>query len=79
MDSIYDFIGAEKISSPALIFYQEKIERNIEKAVHMAGGANKLWPHVKTHKSPEILRMQVEAGITKFKCATIAEAEFHVL
>src|SRR5262249_24554365 len=32
-------------------------------------------PHVKTHKTREIVRMQLDAGVTKHKCATIAEAE----
>jgi D-threonine aldolase len=34
-----------------------------------------LRPHVKTHKSPHVAKMIMAAGITKFKCATIAEAE----
>ena len=35
----------------------------------------RLRPHVKTHKMPEIIGMQLRHGIEKFKCATIAEAE----
>lgn len=34
-----------------------------------------LRPHVKTHKLPQIVQLKLEAGITKFKCSTIAEAE----
>ena len=30
---------------------------------------------MKTHKLAEVIRMQLEQGITRFKCATIAEAE----
>jgi D-serine deaminase-like pyridoxal phosphate-dependent protein len=41
----------------------------------MAGGPKRLWPHVKSHKSAGMICMQMELGITKFKCATIAEAE----
>ncbi len=41
----------------------------------VAGGPDKLRPHIKTHKTAEIIEMQMEAGILKFKCATIAEAE----
>ena len=41
----------------------------------MAGGVDRLRPHIKTHKLPEVIRMQMAHGITKFKCATIAEAE----
>jgi D-serine deaminase-like pyridoxal phosphate-dependent protein len=43
--------------------------------VMVGGKPERLIPHVKTHKMPEIVRMQLEVGITKFKCATIAEAE----
>jgi len=40
----------------------------------VAGNAARLRPHVKTHKMPDVIRMQVEAGIAKFKAATISEA-----
>jgi D-serine deaminase-like pyridoxal phosphate-dependent protein len=30
---------------------------------------------MKTHKLPEVIRLQLKQGVTKFKCATIAEAE----
>ena len=43
--------------------------------VDMAGGASRLCPHVKTHKMAEVVRLQQAAGIDRFKCATIAEAE----
>src|SRR5690349_16420189 len=43
--------------------------------IAIAGGVERLRPHIKTHKLPEVLRMQMGQGITKFKCATIAEAE----
>jgi D-serine deaminase-like pyridoxal phosphate-dependent protein len=39
------------------------------------GDASRLRPHMKTHKMPELIRLQVARGISKFKCATIAEAE----
>src|SRR5262249_22205188 len=32
-------------------------------------------PHMKTHKMAEVIRLQMGCGLTKFKCATIAEAE----
>lgn len=41
----------------------------------IAGDVNRLRPHVKTHKMAEVVKMQMENGIQKFKCATIAEAE----
>ena len=43
--------------------------------IAIAGGVERLRPHIKTHKLAEVVRMQMALGITKFKCATIAEAE----
>ena len=39
----------------------------------ISGDASRLRPHIKTHKMKEIVRMQMDAGILKFKCATLAE------
>ena len=65
----------EEVISPSLLFYKDRIENNIRSMVHMAGDVNRLVPHVKTHKTAEIVKIQLEAGVNKFKCATIAEAE----
>ncbi|MCF6223382.1 MAG: D-TA family PLP-dependent enzyme [Flavobacteriaceae bacterium] len=43
--------------------------------IDMAGGTTNLRPHIKTHKIAEIINLQLDQGIYKFKCATIAEAE----
>ena len=71
----YHFNGEENVDSPSLIFYQDIIEENIGKAIKLAGGAHRLWPHVKTHKTKNIIKLQIERGIRRYKCATIAEAE----
>jgi D-serine deaminase-like pyridoxal phosphate-dependent protein len=65
----------DRLDTPALVVYPTAIKKNIALAVSMAGGAHRLRPHVKTHKSPEVTRLMMEAGIRQFKCATIAEAE----
>ena len=41
----------------------------------MVKNVEHLRPHAKTNKIAEVCRMMMGAGITKFKCATIAEAE----
>ena len=64
-----------EIDSPALLVYPDRVEENIGRIIAMAGGVGRLRPHIKTHKMPEIVRMHLARGITKFKCATIAEAE----
>jgi D-serine deaminase-like pyridoxal phosphate-dependent protein len=69
----YHFEQEERIPSPALIYYRDEIEANTRKAIEMAGGAARMWPHVKTHKMAEMIRMQVDMGIRRFKCATVSE------
>jgi len=72
-----DYILAqpEDIETPALLVFEEKLEHNIRATVELAGGPENLMPHVKTHKSADILRRQMAAGIKAFKCATLKEAE----
>jgi D-serine deaminase-like pyridoxal phosphate-dependent protein len=75
MDSCYRIDDAETIFSPALVLYKELIESNLRRMIEVAGTAAKLRPHVKTHKMREIVAMELAMGISKHKCATIAEAE----
>ncbi len=71
----YRIANEGEIPSPALLVYPDRIFRNLERMVEIICDPNRLRPHVKTHKLPEIIGMQLSVGITKFKCATIAEAE----
>src|SRR3954467_8842321 len=76
MDSPWFKLANEaEIPSPALLVYVERAEENIRRMIAMAGGPARLRPHMKTHKMPALIERQLRAGITKFKCATIAEAE----
>jgi D-serine deaminase-like pyridoxal phosphate-dependent protein len=74
-ESWYRVGNAAGLNSPSLLLYHDRIEHNILKMINIAGSADRLRPHVKTHKIPEIIRLQMRFGINKFKCATIAEAE----
>lgn len=74
-DQAYTFEGQESVISPQLVYYRDIIADNIKKMIGLAGGTERLWPHVKTHKMIEVVKMMMAQGITKFKCATIAEAE----
>lgn len=68
--------NADAVASPALLIYPHRVRENIRRLIAMVGGdTSRLRTHVKTHKLGAIVRQQLEAGITKFKCATIAEAE----
>ncbi len=71
----YKVSNISEIDTPALLVYPERIRNNISTMIRIAGSPDKLRPHVKTYKMSEVVKMQMEAGIKKFKCATIAEAE----
>jgi len=75
MNPTYRLAEPATVFSPSLVFYPELIRKNIARVIEMAGSPMRLRPHVKTHKTREIVAMLLEAGVTKHKCATIAEAE----
>ena len=70
----YCFEEQSQVSSPALIYYPDILQQNLAQVLTDADGAKRLWPHVKSHKMAALIRMQLEAGIQRFKCATLAEA-----
>ncbi len=71
----YQIDNIAEIDSPALAIYPERVRENIRIMKTFVSDVGRLRPHVKTNKSPETTRLLLEAGIYKFKCATIAEAE----
>ena len=75
VDPWYQVVNADEVPSPSLLIFPERVEENLRRMIAAAGGAHRLRPHVKTHKLPQILAMQIALGITRFKAATIAEAE----
>lgn len=75
MTKRYEIQNTEEMITPQLVYYKETIVENIQKAIGRAGGAERLWPHVKSHKTAGLVKLQMDMGITRFKCATIAEAE----
>lgn len=64
-----------EMTSPSLVVDRGLVRSNIEAMIAMARGADRLRPHVKTHKMPAIVRLLTELGVRKHKCATLAEAE----
>jgi D-serine deaminase-like pyridoxal phosphate-dependent protein len=64
-----------EVITPALILDLPAARRNIEKMAHrLKSMPAKIRPHVKVHKSPELARMQVEAGAIGISTATVWEA-----
>ncbi|MFJ4210871.1 alanine racemase [Paenarthrobacter sp. NPDC089675] len=66
----------DEVDTPEILVDRDVLQRNIDRmaaAVH-AKGLN-LRPHVKTHKVPEIARLQLAAGAAGITVATLGEAE----
>ncbi|MCL4638433.1 MULTISPECIES: D-TA family PLP-dependent enzyme [Olivibacter] len=73
--STYRISNVEDISTPALVVFPELVKNNIQLLMSMVKSVDKLRPHIKTSKSADAIQLLQLAGINKFKCATIAEAE----
>ncbi|MBB5394273.1 D-TA family PLP-dependent enzyme [Mucilaginibacter sp. AK015] len=71
----YTINNVDELDTPALVVYPDRVKYNIGLVKTMIDDVLRLRPHVKTHKSPDVSLLMIKAGITKFKCATIAEAE----
>ena len=70
----YELKSAVHLLSPCLLVSPQIIRQNFREAIRIAGSADRLRPHVKTHKTPQIVQIALEEGITKHKCATLMEA-----
>src|ERR1700760_4502901 len=71
----YEIENVAELITPALVVYPDRVDENLRRMIAKTGGVARLRPHVKTHKMPDVVRRKLALGITKFKCATIAEAE----
>ncbi len=61
--------------TPALLLDLAAARRNIRKMTdRLTGMPAKIRPHIKVHKSPDLARMQVEAGAIGISTATVWEA-----
>jgi D-serine deaminase-like pyridoxal phosphate-dependent protein len=73
--SWYQIKNIDQIDTPALVIYRSRAKENIRLLKSMIDNQERLRPHVKTNKTMEGTLLMMEEGISKFKCATIAEAE----
>src|SRR5436309_7266622 len=67
---------AREYGTPVAVTDMDKVERNIARvqaACEAAGVANR--PHIKTHKSPVLAKLQIEAGARGITCQKLGEAE----
>jgi D-serine deaminase-like pyridoxal phosphate-dependent protein len=67
---------ATEFGTPAVVVDLDKVERNnkrVQSICDAAGVGNR--PHIKTHKSPVLARMQMDAGAIGVTCQKLGEAE----
>lgn len=72
------FLGrpAAELPTPCLVVDIPRLDANIRRWQEAVGGRGKRFrPHIKTHKSPEIARRQLDAGAAGIAVAKVAEAE----
>lgn len=66
----------DDIFTPAAIVDVDRMAANLDKlASYTAQHRLALWPHTKTHKTPELAREQLRRGAAGLTCATLHEAE----
>jgi D-serine deaminase-like pyridoxal phosphate-dependent protein len=66
----------ENIETPCLIIDVEKVRKNLGNMQDIADKYNcSLRPHIKTHKSVELAKLQLAFGAKGITCAKISEAE----
>ena len=65
-----------ELDTPSLLLDLDQMEKNIEEIVSFAKQVRVNYrPHVKTHKSIEIAKRQIEVGAIGITVATVGEAE----
>ncbi len=66
----------EDLDTPVLLVDRDALERNIQRMADLAANAGIAYrPHAKSHKSPILARMQLDAGAAGICCAKLGEAE----
>ncbi len=71
--------AAAEPATPFLRVEVARLRRNLAEAAQLSAATGvTLRPHAKTHKSPDIARLQMEAGAVGLTVATVGEAEVFV-
>lgn len=67
---------AGRLLTPMAVVTPETVRLNVDRMLEIVGGRpERLRPHMKTHKCREVLEILLERGISRTKCATLAEVE----
>ncbi len=64
------------LDTPSVLLDLDRVERNIKRMqTHCESLGLGFRPHIKTHKIPEIARMQLDAGAVGIACQKVSEAK----
>jgi len=75
----YPLENLETLPTPRPLFFFDKLEANRNTLLRETGGPDNLRLMAKTVKAPDLLRIYVDAGVTRFKASSVAEAEKAVI
>ena len=68
-----------ELDTPTLLVDLDLLSANVRRFAALVGETGaRLRPHIKTHKTIEIARLQLEAGACGITCAKLGEAEVYV-
>src|SRR5262245_7939328 len=66
----------DDLETPSVLIDLEKMETNIARMQKRCDDLGlKFRPHIKTHKIPDIAKMQMDAGAAGIACQKVSEAE----
>ena len=63
------------LRTPALLIDADAVRTNLTAMIRVIGGAARWRPHVKTAKLGAVMQLMLDAGLTRFKCATTLELQ----
>ena len=63
------------IETPCFVVIESVVEHNLRQTAALAGGVERMVPHVKTHRSPWVTKYLIELGVKAFKTAQPREVE----
>ncbi len=71
----YNIQNIDELDTPALVVYSLRVKQNIQQLIGAIDHVNRLRPHIKTHKTKEVIAILQKFDVHKFKSATITETE----
>jgi len=71
----YKINNPDSFETPEYLIFEDVLEHNLKTILEMVKDSSRLIPHAKTHKSKEILNLQISRGIKRHKTSTLEELE----